>query len=529
MAVLFGDTFVDTNGVVLPSHTPTGASAGLSWSRGPNSTADLAIQANGVVNLSTAFLDVHAVFNQSGSWPADVSVAFDAHFLTNANEFPAVTVRHASGSDICYGAQWGGTAGGWSLVLSNAAGNFVTNLSTTAYAYPGNGVTDHMVLEVQGNQLRLYKNGTLFVSATDNTIAAAGKPGIYNTSGVAGTATTMLHFENLVISDLPAASAGHVGASRLGPQIGPRDRRGFLPQMKWAYPLLVAGAIAVNPDVGQLALTGFAPTVAVSNNQQVAANVGALTLTGFAPTVATPVAVLSGAGSLTLTGFAPSVVVNSVVNPGAGQFTLTGFAPTVATPVSVLPGKGDLTLIGFAPSVAIGTNVNPGTGQLTLTGFAPTVATPVAVLPGVGALSLTGFAPSVVVGVNVRPNVGSLTLAGFAPTVVSTNNQSVAAGLGQLTLTGFAPTVFASSSQSVAPGAGLLSLSGFPPTVTVTGGAIPRAIAQNAATDTLTAGSSASSTVAGVNSSTVPIGPTNSQTISLLSANNGVASIESSD
>lgn len=337
---------------------------------------------------------------------------------------------------------------------------------------------------------------------------------------------SMVAIEMRSVAGGSAPSALPYGSARMGPSIGPRNQRGFLPQMAWAYPLFIAGAISITPDVGQLALTGFAPTVAVSNNQAVAPNVGALTLAGFAPTVATPVAVVPGVGALTLTGFVPSVVVNSVVNPGAGQVVLTGFAPTVATPVSVLPSVGQIVLTGFAPSVAIGTNVNPGTGQLTLTGFAPTVATPVSVLPGVGALSLTGFAPSVVVGINVRPNVGALTLTGFVPTVAVSNNQNVAAGLGQFTLTGFAPTVLASNRQTALPGLGQFTLTGFAPTITVAGGAIPRAIAQSDNTDTIVAGSSATGTLM-QNSGTVTIISSDSKTIQIITGVSGVVSLDS--
>ena len=205
MAILYGDTYVDTNGVVLPSHTPTGSHAGVSWQRGPNTTGDLAIQANGVANANATFLDIHELLNQSGTWPADVSIAFDVHFFTNTNEFPAATARHAVANDVCYGAQWGGNGGGWGLVLSNAAGNFITTIASTAYTYPGNGVTDHMIFEVQGNALRLYKNGSLFVSGTDNTISAAGKPGVYGSSGVVITATTGVHIENFLVSDFSAS------------------------------------------------------------------------------------------------------------------------------------------------------------------------------------------------------------------------------------------------------------------------------------------------------------------------------------
>lgn len=207
MSVLFGDTFVDTNGVVLPSHTPTGANAGLSWSRGPFAGFDLFIQANGACDGNATFQDVHAVFNQSGTWPADVSIAFDIHFFSGLN-FPAVTARHSATTDACYGASYDPSGGTWSLERwSTANPGVATSLTSASYPMPSSGTVDHMVFEVQGSALRLYKNGTLFLSTTDSTLTAAGKPGIYDLTGSALTATTGIHIEALVVSDSMVAGA----------------------------------------------------------------------------------------------------------------------------------------------------------------------------------------------------------------------------------------------------------------------------------------------------------------------------------
>jgi hypothetical protein len=213
-----------------------------------------------------------------------------------------------------------------------------------------------------------------------------------------------------------------------------------------------AAGTTVAPGLGQLTLTGFAPTVLTPNT--VPAGLGQLTLTGFAPTVLTPRLVTPGVGQLILTGFAPTVNITSGAgaSPGTGQLVLTGFAPTVLTPRTVLPGLGQLTLTGFAPTVLTPRTVTPGVGQLTLTGFAPTVLTPRTVTPGVGQLVLTGFAPTVLTPRLVTPGVGGLTLTGFAPTVIIGNSVVVQAGKADLTLTGFAPTVIVSGQQAPAAG-----------------------------------------------------------------------------
>lgn len=185
----------------------------------------------------------------------------------------------------------------------------------------------------------------------------------------------------------------------------------------------------ITPGVGELTLTGYAPTVSVSDNKNVLAGVGALDFTGFAPTWSTAPA--GGPG---------------VANPGTGELTLAGFAPTVSVTTNLL--------------------VRPDVGSLTLTGFEPTVATPRNVTPDVGALALTGLEPTVAVTTNllVRPDVGVLTLTGLEPTVAVSNHITVLPDTGVLTLTGFAPTVFATLNQNVAPGTGVLTITGYAPT-----------------------------------------------------------------
>lgn len=254
MSVLFGDTFVDTNGVLLPAHTPTGPNPALSWARGFFTAGDLQIQANGMAgSTSTGFVDTHALLAQSGSWPADVSIAFDFHTVTNINHFPAVTARHSTTSDACYYAQYDRGTGQWAIGIVNAANpNGFTDLVTAAYPVPADGTVDHMVFEVQGNALRLYKNGSLFLSTTDNTISAAGKPGLYDVTGTVLTATTGFHIENMVVSDTM------VGGATVVPQ------RGCLTMIadRMAKALMIASA--VHTVVGRHELRGAAQRTKVA-------------------------------------------------------------------------------------------------------------------------------------------------------------------------------------------------------------------------------------------------------------------------
>lgn len=209
MSVLGGDTLVDTNGVLLPAHTPTGANPATSWARSPLAAGDIQIQGNGIAGTTTlGFIDVHAVLNLPATTPADVSIAFDFVTETNVNHFPAVTARHSATTDACIYAQYDRGVGQWDIGLVSGAnpGVFAAPLASGAAAVPANGTRWNMVFEVQGTAIRLKLNGSLLCSATDSTISAAGKVGVYDVTGTLLTATTGFHIENVVVSDIAAGS-----------------------------------------------------------------------------------------------------------------------------------------------------------------------------------------------------------------------------------------------------------------------------------------------------------------------------------
>lgn len=102
-----------------------------------------------------------------------------------------------------------------------------------------------------------------------------------------------------------------------------------------------------------LALTGGG-----GSNTQVTVGVGNLTLTGYAPSIAQSAnqSVLPLSGSLSLTGYAPSIAqsANQAVSPSVGSLTITGYAPSVVQAggsISVTPDTGFLTITGYAPDV----------------------------------------------------------------------------------------------------------------------------------------------------------------------------------
>lgn len=93
----------------------------------------------------------------------------------------------------------------------------------------------------------------------------------------------------------------------------------------------------VLPGVGNIALTGFAPTVTQSSNQLAAPGVGDIALTGYAPTVTQqaigPQNVTPGAGNITISGFAPTVVRTNL-----GTLVIPPLKNNTATPQTGLTG-----------------------------------------------------------------------------------------------------------------------------------------------------------------------------------------------
>lgn len=90
----------------------------------------------------------------------------------------------------------------------------------------------------------------------------------------------------------------------------------------------------INPDVGSIAITGYAPTIAQTANQALTPGVGSVAITGYAPTLAQTAnqSISPATGTLTITGYAPVVTQAATspnLTPDVGQITITGYAPLV--------------------------------------------------------------------------------------------------------------------------------------------------------------------------------------------------------
>lgn len=320
-------------------------------------------------------------------------------------------------------------------LISGAASVALVN-GTAYFIVVSNAAT---AIAPSGHQTGVIATGTLYYSQ-DNT--GTGLPGTnaWTGTGNFGTSTGDICAYITYTPSGASASTRKPYERSIPMRPGPRGfTKGTPFRFSTSNPLNLQ---TVFPGVGALTLTGFAPTVSVSNNQVVLPGVGDLTVTGFAPTVTS--------------------TLNAQPTPRAYQMN-----------IPMRPVGGGLVIgtpFRFATQIQSGASiVTPGVGDLTLTGFAPTISVSnnQAVLPGLGALTVTGFAPVVLSGDQkvVQPGVGALVATGFAPTVNATANITLTPGTGQVVLTGYAPTVTASDSITVQPGTGVLVLTGYAPIV----------------------------------------------------------------
>jgi hypothetical protein len=351
--------------------------------------------------------------------------------VTGRGSTNAFTFYHAAFTD--------GT--GWRL-WRVSAGAFTQLGSTTAQTLT-NDQAYALVLDMNGTTIRMVRDGTQLVSATDSNITGAGKAGIRHFGSTSQSDTVGIHLDNWVATDDTAAG----------------------------------NTIAV--PAGSLTLTGNAPTVATTAHNYIDVPAGALSLTGFAPTVTASdhQTVAVPAGSLTLTANAPTIVVSEhqTIAVPAGTLSLTGIAPTIAVTdhQTIEVPAGTLSLTGLAPTIAVTAHqyIAVPAGSLTLTGFAPTIQNGANLIIDVpaGAITMTGLAPTINVTAHQYIDVpaGALSLTGFAPTVTASNHQTVSVPLAALTLTGYAPNVTTGvvTGTTISVPLGTLSLTAYAPQV----------------------------------------------------------------
>lgn len=194
------DTMAGTNGLRLYDRIgENGAQWDMHPASGGGNEGNVTIYNGRVVVAASNLMELASGLPASG----DVDVEADLYCATKVAGF-IVTARHHPTADSFYHGGYNGDTGNWSLG-KRVAGSW-QNLDSAPAAYSDAGftagVTRHLKLEIRGNEIKLYVDGTLRVSGTDSSFTS-GRVG--HRGGSAST-TTGYHLDNYTASD-PSAAA----------------------------------------------------------------------------------------------------------------------------------------------------------------------------------------------------------------------------------------------------------------------------------------------------------------------------------
>lgn len=338
------DTFTDTAGTSLASHTPD---TGGSWTLHSSYTGSAAISdANRVRSNSTAI----SVYYHSVSPPgADYPVSADIYALTlpTAPHGTGIVGRLDTASDTYYRARYNAQALEWQLhkVVSG-----VTTQLGSGYGQTISTSTPYrLTLQMSGTSISLLVDGVTRVGPiTDSAISAAGKAGVHFTSNTsASTNTTGVHLDNFTAgtNSLYAANPSASGGAVLG---------GMYTGGTASYALTPSGGVVLGGvSAPSVAITVTASGGLVLGGSNVPSAAYAITPSGglVLGGVSTPTATytVTPSGGVVLGGTAPPSN-NSYSESGSGGVVLGGMnAPTAAY---VITASGGFVLGGTSTETA---------------------------------------------------------------------------------------------------------------------------------------------------------------------------------
>jgi hypothetical protein len=177
------DSFTDTSGLVLDSHT---GEIGATWTKHPSfASGEYAIDGSGRLRCKTA---PSAYYASGVPASADYSVEAPIAVLTAARRF-GMAGRMSTSADTMYHIQWV-TAEEKVTLFKRVAG---TNTSLgTATLKPEVGVNHTLRLEMTGSAIKVFIDAAEKISAVDGTITAAGRAGVHTTENSSTNAGMVL-------------------------------------------------------------------------------------------------------------------------------------------------------------------------------------------------------------------------------------------------------------------------------------------------------------------------------------------------
>lgn len=212
MATFVNDTFTDTAGTALTSHT---GEAGATWAAGSPAPTGIVITAAGRVRNGTVTGYVYA----SGA-PASAEYDVQADFYV-ASELVDTSIcgRLSTGAETGYRLMWSSTLPGWEL--RKLVAGVTTSLGTYADT-PTAGASRTAKLEIRDATKKAFIDGIERISSTDNAITAAGNAGIRMNQLVTPDDTKAIHLDNFQASDPVVAGADRLPSGIFVPRLRPK-------------------------------------------------------------------------------------------------------------------------------------------------------------------------------------------------------------------------------------------------------------------------------------------------------------------
>ena len=174
MAVFATDSFTDSSGTALESHTPA---MGGSWIQVAGSGGAWQIDnANRAMHVSS----IASIYKLSDSPPgAEYDVEADFTFLSDTGSFNAhyLCGRLIDANNFYYAGYGdeGTLAQRW--FMGKYQGGAFTSLGNSTEAFP-TGQTRHVLLEIRDATKKLIVDGVTLITSTDNGLTAAGQVGL---------------------------------------------------------------------------------------------------------------------------------------------------------------------------------------------------------------------------------------------------------------------------------------------------------------------------------------------------------------
>lgn len=195
MATFANDTFTDTDGTALASHT---ADDGGTWTEHTSyGTGDAVISDANRARTTTA--NATCYYHSGTPLNANYSVQATIHQVSAAGS-PAICGRIDTAANTMYFARYNNGGSSWELFKLVAGTPTQIDGGAVGQAL-SNGVGYVLKLEMIGDQLRVYVDGTLIIGPITNAdITAAGKAGIRNNS--TATNATARHWDNFSAVDI---------------------------------------------------------------------------------------------------------------------------------------------------------------------------------------------------------------------------------------------------------------------------------------------------------------------------------------